>query len=614
MRLWLLVPSLAALGCVEPPFSLHARDNSVEDIQRTLATYGASEKGPRGGGHAMAYLVTAAPKHLVAYDLTDGKIAWDVEANVTSRLAVGRGFVAHRQGPTEVAIRNGADGALRCTARIKAEEKFLGLTAEDRLYYVVQSSSGTTRTSYAVAISPDGCGEVWRDEASGSLGAPAARGGMVAVPYAYQNLVLLDGKSGAEVARVRATDESITFVRAEADGFYYGANSGIYLLDVKSATGSKKGSSFTAAKMASQQIRSFYFYDSYQHAQADYTAFDRNRLLWRAEPKGESVAFRDGAAFLHSYRFFFAFDADSGAIRWAYAHPRVDVVGSDDSGASIVYATADGQLCAIDARSGGLAWSKKTGLKVTGVTFDADGFAPGTGGQPPSVAQTLATIIWDPDARFTAVKVFAVDAMTKVPGREVTEVLVKVVLKEGMAPAVVARAAEALVTRQDADSAPLYREALALHYDYLADRRVRGVDTLARVSAVVSDRESSALLARHLADPATPLAAMKEIVKSIVSLGGPEAVKPLRDLVLAYRCDPSFNSDPQALQLAVDGLLRLGGPEERRLLVFVAEEKRTLPSLGAFLRKILVESAPRLVPKVAPKAKPGEDQPDTLGK
>jgi outer membrane protein assembly factor BamB len=600
-------------GCAEAPFSPHATDNVVADVERALqaSQLGAPKAGPRGGGHPMAYLVTSAPKHLAAFDLADGRVAWDVEADVTSRVAVGHGFVAHKQGKDSIAVRSAASGALRCRIALRADETFLGLTADQRVYYAVQTSSGTTRTSTVVGADADGCGVAWRDEATGSLGAPAARGGVVAVPYAYQNVVLLDGKTGIELARVRSKDEQITFVRAGHDGFLYGANSGVYLLDVKSATGEKAKSSFATAHIGSEQIRTFYYWDSYQPAQADYTAFDRNRLLWKAEAKGEAgVSFTDQSAYLHSYRYFFAFDTSTGMIKWAYAHPKVDVVGSDDAGPSVVFVSADGEVGALDAQSGGLVWSKKSGLKVAGATFDAEGFAPGTGGKPGSVAQTLSTIVEDPDARFTAVKVFAVDQMQRVPGKDVTAELVQVILKEGVAPAVVQKAADSLVNRHDKESAPLYREALAVRYDYLADRRPRSVDVLARVVAAVGDRSAVPLLGQHLLDPATPLPALKEIVKALIVLGGTESIKPLRDMVLAYRCDPGYLQDPVSLQLAVDGLLKLGGPEERRLVTFVAEEPRTIQPLVAYMHRSLAETAPKAKGKA--KAKPGEDRPDAV--
>src|SRR2546425_12623135 len=86
---------IAALagGCAEPPFSAHVRDNSVEDIARAVAAASSAERGAR---RPTAYLVTAGERHLVGYDLEGARVKWDVPAEVSSRVAVGRGFVAHR--------------------------------------------------------------------------------------------------------------------------------------------------------------------------------------------------------------------------------------------------------------------------------------------------------------------------------------------------------------------------------------------------------------------------------------------------------------------------------------------------------------------------------------
>ena len=58
--------------------------------------------------------------------------------------------------------------------------------------------------------------------AAPSMGAPAAWGGLVAVPYRYQDVVVLDGKSGQELTRIRQKDEQIGFVREGKSGFLYG--------------------------------------------------------------------------------------------------------------------------------------------------------------------------------------------------------------------------------------------------------------------------------------------------------------------------------------------------------------------------------------------------------
>jgi outer membrane protein assembly factor BamB len=573
-------------GCAEATFSAHSRDNQVDDIKRVLA---ASKASP-SGNKPMAFLVTSGPeKQLVGFDLTDGKVAWKEPADVRSRVLVARGLIAHRQGEAEIVARDPATGRTILTLRLPPAERFIGVAADDaRLYYVTQSSGEAHRVSTVVAVDRTGK-ELWRAPAGGSLGAPAARGGVLAVPYAYQNVSFLDGATGRELARVRATDEQITFVRALPSGFFYGGAKGVYLLDEKSATGTRQGSSFAEVNLGSDQVRTFYSWDAYTPAQADYTAFDRNRLLWRAEPHDGTLGFSDDVAFLHSYRYFFAFDVKRGKLRWAYAHPRVDVVSAEDVGPSLLGASVDGDVVVIDARSGAVRATWKTGLKIAGATFDADGFSGGSDGKPGDLLKTLEQIVWDHDARFTAVKVFAVDAMGDVAGKEASAALLKVILTEGVTvpPAVRKKAGEELIARHDKEALPLYLEALRVRFDFLEDKHPLGLDVLARTVAAIDAKEAAPELAAHLVDYATPQPALKEVAAALAGLGGAAAVAALREFLLTYRADPMFIGDPASLTIAAEGLLKSGGPEERRTVSFVAEEKRTISPVGLYLKKVL---------------------------
>jgi hypothetical protein len=422
------------------------------------------------------------------------------------------------------------------------------------------------------------------------------------VPFAYQNVSLLDGKDGKEVGRVRATDEQISFVRALPGGLFYGGGKGVYLLDEKSAEGSKKGSTYAEANLGGEQIRVFYHWDGYQLAQSDYSAFDRNRLLWRGEPRAGRIGFADDTAVLHSYRYFFAFDTTAGRIRWAYSHPRVDVVASEDVGPTVVFVSADGDVGTIDIKNGRSRIAQKTGLKVLGATFDAEGFVgggPADGVQESeSLVGTLDQIIWDPDARFTAVKVFATSALGDLPGLEASKALLKIVRAEvGIARAVQKKASERLIDRKDKEAGPLYLEALKMHYDYLEDRHPQGVGTMAKAVAAIGLKEAVPELAAHLADHETPQPALKDLVASLASLGGPVALRALREFLLAYRSDPVFLADPAALTIAADGLIKLGG-DGRRTVAYVAEEVRTLPPVAEQLKKAL-EAASKPNPSAA---------------
>lgn len=581
-----MVAALAA-GCGEATFSAHLRDNNVEDIKRAMQ---ASSSPQKGAGH-LAFLVTSgADKSLVGYDLTAGKVAWQEKTDIKSRVVVGRGIIAHRQGANDLVARDSASGRVLFTVSLNASDKYIGAAFDDEhLYYVVQSNAGQ-RTSTVYAVDRTGR-QLWSLPAQGSLGAPAARGGLVAVPYRHQNLTLIDGKDGKELARVRATDEEISFVRATPEGFFYGGAKGIYLLDEKSANGSKEGSSYSEANLGSDQVRTFYWWDGYELAQADYTAFDRNRLLWRGEPRGGSVGFQGDEVVLHSYRYFFAFDAKQGKLKWAYAHPRTDLVAADVVGPSVVFVSVDGDIGVVDALTGQIRGVEKTNLHVAGATFDAEGYS-GSVGQAPAekndVLQTLNQIIWDRDARFTAVKVFAVDALGSVPGKDASGALLKVVLAEkDMPPAVQKKAGEELVARKDSEAVPLYVDALKLRYDYLADRHPHGVDVLARAVAQLDAKDAAPELAAHLMDAATPQSALKELAAALASLGGPASQKVLREFLLTYRADPMFVMDPSSLNIAAEGLVKLGGNEGKRTVQYVAEDKRTIQPVAAYLKKLL---------------------------
>jgi hypothetical protein len=48
-----------------------------------------------------------------------------------------------------------------------------------------------------------------------------------------------------------------------------------------------------------------------------------------------------------------------------------------------------------------------------------------------------------------------------------------------------------------------------------------------------------------------------------------------------------FLSEPAALTLAAEGLLKHGSADDKRVVSFVAEEKRTIPPLARYLKTAL---------------------------
>ena len=629
-----LSTALAALfglvGCAEPPFSVHALDNEMRTLQPTLQRLHAAQPAAapkNGSGHAMAYVyagperrgdkdLSQAEKTLYGYDLTDGKLAFAVPAEVRSRFVVTNGLVVAREGESEIVLRDARSGAVKQRVALAPGEVLAGLTADGgNVFYVSRAAedknSPGVRKSYVTALGENG-EQKWRISAPGSVGAPAATAGLLAVPFRYQEMVILDEKNGAELTRVREKDEQIGFVRADQGGFYYGVgDKGVALL-TETSIKAEKGQIAYAQPQLGERVRVFLNWEGYRAEQANFSAFDRNRLLWEGEQKGDKLVFRDGQAVLHSYRFFFGVDTAGGAVHWAYAQPRHNVMSSDLSSDAVLFVAQDGELGALDKKSGSRLLTARVDLKpgqqVLGATFDATGIAVGRDkAQPPApLLEALHNIIFDKDSSFVSVKLFAVQALGTLPqGKEATGELLRVVTSEGLPPQLGKAAGEVLIARKDRQADDLVVAALKQSYDFLADKRPRGLDTLARVAAALGIEAAAPILGERLLDPSTPAPAVKEIVTALTTLGqGKEGkgegklygAQALRDLLLLYRSDPAFQSDPVALQRAGEGLLALDGESGRRTVAFVALEPHSLSPLKSYFRKLLDDTAPKLQP------------------
>ncbi|HLK92822.1 MAG TPA: hypothetical protein VKZ18_23215, partial [Polyangia bacterium] len=361
------------------------------------------------------------------------------------------------------------------------------------------------------------------------------------------------------------------------------------------ARGSRHAAGYLSAHLP-PFVRPTYDYDHYHPEQSEYSALDRNRVLWRVAAAEGHPQFRDGLAFVHDYRFFFAFDAASAALRWAYVSPD-DAIGSADTGRAILFATASGELGALDPITGARIYrAQLPGEVIRGVTFDADGFAPSGGASastPPDLLGALTTIIADPDQRFPALKLFAIEELGRQPGREVTAKLIEILRADKAAPLAVQKAGEMLVTRRDAGALELFAETLRAHADYTEKRSAPPVEVLARAVGALGPLARSVApdLEVHLRLPETSPAAAAEIAKALVEIGATESVGALRDFLTMYRADPVYDRDPTALLAASEALLKLGGVADRQLLLFLAEEPHTAAGLRAHLRRALGETA-----------------------
>ena len=600
MRSLLLLSVVLAVGCGKATFSPHFRDNNLQDLKSGMATVkAASGKPTNSGGKALVFLVTQQPTQIVGYDLVAKSPLWQVKDDVSSKVVVGRQLIFHRSGKKTMVARSIASGKKVWSVPLSEGDRLLGHTTDGQdLYYVSEfikrAEDGTA--AYLVAVSGASGKKRWVRPSAGRLGAPSATSGTVILPLRSQSLALVNSADGAEIARIRSKEEMILWTRNTRSGVLFGGKSGIYRLDDKAISGLRKESNFLAASLPSW-IPPLYWWDGYNAALASYTAYDRNRLLWHPALAKGAMKFQDGLVYNHSFRFVFAFDSTVAAnkersnLKWVYSFPRHDVVASTHTGKAIVLVSDSGSIVVLDPHVGLPLARMDLKLHLRGASFDTAGYAPAaTASGKGDLRKSLIEVIWDPDRRFGKVKLFAVQELAKLSGKSVSGDLVKIVTHQGIDPAVYKMAGQMLVDRHDKGSIPLYLNTLKVRYDFLQNTHANAVDIMARALGDLKTKQAVKPLLKHMKDHETPIPAVEEIVKALVAIGDKSVLEPFRGFLLTYRADPMFKKSSAALNLVADGLLKLGGEEERQLLRFVKNDIHTIQPLRVYLTKALAQS------------------------
>ena len=599
---------LASLGVAAGCATEIARGaGDAGEVGAALARLHAGAGAPvNAAGAPMVYLAyrgSSGPA-IGAFDMARGSLLWHQPAEPTGRIEVGRSAIVHSMrtpaGGTVLEGRNAATGDVIWRQELPGDQRLHGYALDgETCFYVARafSDTGTHGAGRLVALDARTGTTRWTHTLPpGDVAAPAARGGIVAVPVATQYVILHDADSGAELARILSTEQAATFVRALPEGIFFGSK-GVFRASADTAKASHKSDGYAQATLPAF-ARPLYAPDMYRPEQSDYSALDRKHVVWRpaADPAGRRMAFRDGLVFVHDFRFFFAIDAANGTLRWAHAEKEADAVAAAHTGAALVFVTADGDVGGLEPATGRVVYRAQIpdATMVRGATFDADGFAGSPGeGAAPELAATLSSILWDTDRRFSdELAAYTVAELGKLPGRSVTADLLKAVQAPAALLPVAARrnADDALATRRDDASAELFVEALKVHSDYADDTRPTSVAAIARATLATKSKPVALALAEHLRRPETDVDTLSLISQSIAAAGAVSALPLLRDFVCMYRGEPAYEGSPNALTAAATALLELGGPAERELLLFIAEEPRTVEPLRRHLKRALANA------------------------
>ena len=538
-------------------------------------------------------LAAGAPKTIIAYDLAAGNVLWKTDADVQSRIWVGGDFIVELEGKQLVA-RDQARGAPRWKVDISGT--FVGAAADrDRAYLVSHSGN----TWYLAAYDGARGGKLWSEDASGQLGAPAAHGGVVYVPFLNQWLSILDGRSGEQLTRLRGIDEQISTLRVTSNVAYYGSKQGMFRLAARSVSGKRNQASYGQVKIPPQLERTIYSADAYDPIQQSYTAADRARVLWSSIPTDTGPMKLVGGGYaIHYFRYLFGF-AESGEMRWAYSQPRVELVASEHTGNVIAAVSTSGDIVAIDPQTGGVRAKKSLGTssQILGATFDADGWAPSSEQGANETIVALVSIARDHDARFDRVKELAVMALAKQPGAQVTAELLAVLADDRAPQRLKDTVVDLLTVRRDPASLPVLTEQLAVHTDYLAGTEPDALAPVAKAIAGLGDPELAldpkhvtaalAALELHLDAATTSSPELAWVIAAMAAIGHGAERHALTSHLLLYHADDDLGADAGWQKAIVTALATNASPSDRALLAYVAADPRTKPGLVTLIHDAL---------------------------
>ena len=565
-------------------FSPTFPDNRRADLESVTARL-ASSSAPNAP--AVAAVLTTDPK-LVLVGLDDGSVRWSVpvDSPVSAPHVAGDYVVLHERGG--VVVRDLQSGATRAT--IEDESMFLtGAGGEGRLIALALSTGGGVGARSKLVVI-DGGSVAFSRELEQALGAPTVAAGMIFVPWATQNLSVLDD-GGAELARVRLTDTPVGRVYRAGSDVFFGQRA-VMRFSPELASGTRDGAGGYEPTLRPIPGDPAFVIDPYRPSPSPSSAMHRLRYAWGPTQAGARTALVDGNLYAIFYRFVFALEADGPGVRWVHQHD-ADVVGADVIDGGVVLVDANGGLAMLDAQSGAARWARTSDTSPVVATVRASGVGTGAAGVAATepLANQLLTAAQSTDARLVPAQVLAVQMLAGLSGAEVTRNLI-VLCESARAPASVRDSAcNAVAGREDGADEVL--SALSRHARFLEGTTAPPVGPLARAAVAMRETRAVPHLLSHLRDPGTAEVHLAPLARALAELEAREAVEPLRDFLRLYHAEAESLEMIAGLVAVTDAIVALQGPAAQELLQELSDDALTVdglrPKLAEHLEALSVE-------------------------
>lgn len=523
-------------------------------------------------GVLVGVVARGSEKSLFVWDVAQARIRWSVAAEPESPPFIAGDSIVTTEGD-DVVVRDLANGAVR--TRVPDEQMHLvGADGEGgRLAFVLSTGGGTSARTHIVLV--ENGGVRWIRSADHAVGAPAVHAGLVLVPWARQNLSVLDALTGDELWRARVTDDVIGHAFVDGRSAYVG-QAGVFRITPSLASGTKTRAAYLTLPTADLPGRPGFMTDAYLPPATVTSATVHVRLVFRPAGDGDSVTLVDGVAYLVFYKQIFALEPrpapETGyRTRWVRELP-ADIVAAQLVPGGILLADEAGGLRGLDAHDGREAFHAELGVTPEAATFGGTTWpaVSGTGDAAPPLRDQLLAAADSTDARLVPARLFAVQQLATLADPEVTANLVAL-CESSRAPAAVKTIACRAVS-EHANGRGAILAALERHASFLRGTTAPPVGALASAAARVGERGAVPLLLAQLRDPATAETDLAPLALALRDLGDHSAAQPLESFIQLYHAELTSETGIAAIAAAMDALVRLEAASATDLLTAVKDD------------------------------------------
>ena len=583
LKLALGLAGLGAVGCGASgsAFGFTFPDNQpgqLETLRARLAQVAVPDEEPVVAG------IAGSADELFLADLRGGAIRWTqhVDSPVSAPHVAGdlvilperRGVVARRvYDGSEAFVLN--DRGLHLVGAGGYGDKV-----------AIALSAGTTAIGVSSrVVYVEGGAVAWTRELDYAVGRPAVAGDMIFVPWATQNLSVLD-VSGAEIARLRLLDAPLGHAFREGAEVFFGQTS---LLRVGALEGAPESWPRATPALRDLPGSPALLRNTTEAPPGLESATYRLRLAF-APSASDEVSFADGLIYAVYYRLIFALSATDDRPVYVDDEPE-DVAGVHAVPGGIFVLNAAGGLSFLDA-SGRRLGTSELPLTPVVATFRPAGYVPRAddAAEPGPLYDALLAAARLPDARLVPARTLAVHYLREIEQADVTQYLIDLCEQRRAPPGLRREACESLGLRRTGTDALL--SSLRRHTRYLERTTAGPVGPLSTALAAQGVQAAVPLILDHLRDPATPEDEIAPLAAALGALGERAAIPPLRDFPRLYHAEAR---GPLAEGLVAVGaaLLELEGIAAQPLLDELLDDPFTSGELQSGLAGVLADAQDR---------------------